>query len=70
LSIDLLVPVSAFNDRFEDRLHVVNRAHEEEDANTEMSPGDNQNGDDHVLTREWHALMGKRIAMGTARLRL
>jgi hypothetical protein len=69
LSIDLLVPVSAFDDRFEDRLHVVNRARKE-DANTEMSPGDNQNGDDRVLTREWHALTGKRIAMGIARLRL
>jgi hypothetical protein len=45
LSIDLLVPASAFDDRIEDRLHAVNRAREE-DANTEMSPGDNQNGDD------------------------
>jgi hypothetical protein len=68
LSIDPLVPASAFDERFKDRLRAVNRAREEEeeeeDANTEqMSPGGNQNGDDRVLTREWHAPTGKRIAV-------
>lgn len=68
LSIDPLVPASAFDERFKDRLRAVNRAREEEeeedDANTEQtSPGGNQNGDDRVLTREWHAPTGKRIAV-------
>jgi hypothetical protein len=63
LSIDPLVPASTFDERFKDRLRAVNRAREEEDANTETSPGGNQNGDDRVLTREWHAPTGKRIAV-------
>jgi hypothetical protein len=64
LSIDPLVPASAFDERFKDRLRAVNRARDEDDANTEQtSPGDNQNGDDRVLTREWHAPTGKRIAV-------
>lgn len=64
LSIDPLVPASAFDERFKDRLRAVNRAREEEDADTEQtSPGGNQNGDDRVLTREWRAPTGKRIAV-------
>ena len=64
MSIDPLVPASAFDERFKDRLRAVNRTREEEDANTEQtSPGGNQNGDDRVLTREWQALAGKRIAV-------
>ena len=67
LSIDPLVPSSAFDERFKDRLRAVNRAQEEEeeeDANTEQtSPGGNQAGDDRVLTREWRAPTGKRIAI-------
>lgn len=64
LSIDPLVPASAFDERFKDRLRAVNLAREEEDANTEQtSPGGTQNGDDRVLTREWHAPTGKRIAV-------
>jgi hypothetical protein len=71
LSIDPLVPASTFDERFKDRLRAVNRAREDDDddddddANTEQqtSPGGNQNGDDRVLTREWHAPTGKRIAV-------
>jgi len=70
LSIDPLAPASAFDERFKDRLRAVNRARDEddeedeEDANPEQtSPGGNQNGDDRVLTREWHAPTGKRIAV-------
>jgi hypothetical protein len=66
LSIDPLVPASAFDERFQDRLRAVNRAREDDDddANTEQtSPGGNQNGDDRVLTREWRAPTGKRIAV-------
>jgi hypothetical protein len=66
LSIDPLVPASAFDERFKDRLHAVNRAREEEEEDTnaeQASPGDNQNGDDRVLTREWRAPAGKRIAV-------
>ena len=64
LSIDPLVPASAFDERFKDRLRTVNRAREEDDANTEQtSPGGSQNGDDRVLTREWQAPTGKRIAV-------
>jgi hypothetical protein len=64
LSIDPLVPASAFDERFKDRLRAVNRAREEDDANTEQtSPGGNENGDDRVLTRDLHAPTGKRIAV-------
>jgi hypothetical protein len=65
LSIDPLVPASAFDERFKDRLRAVNRAREDDDdANTEQTSfGGNQNGDDRVLTREWHAPTGKRIAV-------
>ena len=64
LSIDLLVPASAFDERFKDRLRAVNRTREEEDANTEQtSPRGNQNGDDRVLMCEWQAPAGKRIAI-------
>lgn len=64
LSIDPLVPSSAFDERFKDRLRAVNRAQEEEDANTEQtSPGGNEAGDDRILTREWRAPSGKRIAI-------
>jgi hypothetical protein len=58
------VPSSAFDERFKDRLRAVNRAQEEEDANTEQtSPGGNEAGDDRILTREWRAPSGKRIAI-------
>ena len=64
LSIDPLVPASAFDERFKDRLRAVNLAREDDDANTEQtSPGDNHNGDDRVLTRDWQAPTGKRIAV-------
>jgi hypothetical protein len=66
LSIDPLVPASAFDERFKDRLRAVNRARDDDDddANAEQtSPGGNQNGDDRILTREWHAPTGKRIAV-------
>jgi hypothetical protein len=36
----------SFDERFKDRLRAVIRACEEEDANTETSPGGNQNGDE------------------------
>jgi SPX domain protein involved in polyphosphate accumulation/uncharacterized membrane protein YidH (DUF202 family) len=64
LSIDPLVPSSAFDERFKDRLRAVNRAQEEEDANAaQTSPEGNEAGDDRILTREWHAPSGKRIAI-------
>jgi vacuolar transporter chaperone complex subunit 4 len=64
LSIDPLVPSSTFDERFKDRLRAVSHDHGEDDANTEQtSPVGNENGDDRVLTREWRAPMGKRIAV-------
>jgi hypothetical protein len=64
LSIDPLVPSSTFDERFKDRLRAVDHAREEEEANgAQTSPGDNETGDDRILTREWHAPSGKRIAI-------
>ena len=64
LSIDPLVPSSTFDERFQDRLRAVNNAREEDEANgAQSSPRDNENGDDRVLTRDWHAPSGKRIAI-------
>ena len=64
LSIDPLVPSSTFDERFKDRLRAVNHAREEEEENgAQTSPGDNGTGDDRILTREWHAPSGKRIAI-------
>ncbi|KAI0303588.1 SPX-domain-containing protein [Multifurca ochricompacta] len=64
LSIDPLVPSSAFDERFKDRLRAVKRAHDEAEANAEQaSPRSDDTGDDRILTREWRAPLGKRIAV-------
>ncbi|KAI0255140.1 SPX-domain-containing protein [Lactifluus subvellereus] len=64
LSIDPLVPASTFDERFQDRLRAVKRANEEAEANAgQTSPGSGETGDDRVLTREWRAPLGKRIAI-------
>ena len=64
LLIDPLVPSSTFDERFKDRLREVKRAHDEVEVHTaRSSPTGNENGDDRVLTREWHAPSGKRIVV-------
>jgi hypothetical protein len=70
LSIDPLVPSSTFDERFKDRLRAVKNAQDEgEDEDdvhvhtAQTSPTGNENGDDRILTREWHAPSGKRIAI-------
>lgn len=65
LLIDPLVPSSTFDERFKDRLCEVKRAHDDEvEVHTaQTSPTGNENGDDRVLTREWHAPSGKRIVV-------
>ncbi|KAH9995669.1 SPX-domain-containing protein [Russula compacta] len=61
LSIDPLVPASAFDERFKDRLRAVEYA--QQDGEEQASPGSNDTGDDRILTREWRAPQGKRIAV-------
>jgi hypothetical protein len=69
LSIDPLVPSSTFDERFKDRLRAVKNAQDDEDEDeddvhtAQTSPAGNENGDDRILTREWHAPSGKRIAI-------
>jgi hypothetical protein len=64
LSIDPLVPSSAFDERFKDRLRAVNHADEDDEANSaQTSVRENETGDDRILTREWRAPTGKRIAV-------
>jgi hypothetical protein len=64
LSIDPLVPSSTFDERFKDRLRAVKNAQDEVEVHTaETSPTGNENGDDRILTRDWHAPSGKRIAI-------
>ncbi|KAF8271216.1 VTC domain-containing protein [Lactarius quietus] len=66
LSIDPLAPSSTFDERFQARLNAVKRADEEAEAEAEadeaQARGDGT-GDDRILTREWHAPPGKRIAI-------
>ena len=61
LSIDPLAPSSTFDERFKARLNAVKRAEEEAEAD-EAQAGDGT-GDDRILTREWRAPPGKRIAI-------
>lgn len=61
LSIDPLVPSSAFDERFKDRLRAAKYA--QQDGEEQASPGSNDTGDDRILTREWRAPQGKRIAV-------
>jgi hypothetical protein len=68
LSIDPLVPSSTFDERFKDRLRAVKRAQDEDEDDVEVhtaeaSPSSNRNGDDRIMTREWHAPAGKRIVV-------
>ncbi|KAH9003194.1 SPX-domain-containing protein [Lactarius hatsudake] len=64
LSIDPLAPSSTFDERFKARLRAVKRADEEAEADeTQVSPRSDETGDDRVLTREWRAPPGKRIAI-------
>jgi hypothetical protein len=64
LEIDPLVPSSAFDERFKDRLRAANQARDEDEVSAvETSPGGNGTGDDRILTRDWHAPAGKRIAV-------
>lgn len=65
LSIDPLVPSSTFDERFKDRLRAVQKAQDDEvEVHTaQTSPTGNENGNDRILTREWHAPSGKRIAV-------
>ncbi len=60
LSIDPLAPSSTFDERFKARLRAVKRANEEAEA--DEGQGDEAE-DDRVLTREWRAPPGKRIAV-------
>lgn len=64
LSIDPLVPSSTFDERFKDRLREVKRAHDEDEVHiAQTGPTGNEDGDDRMLTREWHAPSGKRIVV-------
>ncbi|KAI9439785.1 SPX-domain-containing protein [Lactarius indigo] len=64
LSIDPLAPSSTFDERFKARLRAVKRADEEAEADeTHVNPRSDETGDDRVLTREWRAPPGKRIAI-------
>lgn len=64
LSIDPLAPSSKFDERFKARLNAVKRANEEAEADeADASAEGDGTGDDRILTREWHAPPGKRIAI-------
>jgi hypothetical protein len=64
LSIDPLVPSSTFDERLQDRLRAVERAHYDGEADAaQSSPRSGETGDDRILTREWRAPSGKRIAV-------
>ena len=64
LSIDPLAPSSTFDERFKARLNAVKRANEEAEADeAQASAGGDGTGDDRILTREWRAPPGKRIAI-------
>jgi hypothetical protein len=60
LSIDPLIPSSAFDERLQDRLQAVKRAHED---GVNAVHGNDEMGDDRILSREWRAPLGKRIAV-------
>jgi hypothetical protein len=64
LSIDPLAPSSTFDERFKARLNAVKLADEEaEAAEAQASAEGDGTGDDRILTREWRAPPGKRIAI-------
>ncbi|KAI0264371.1 SPX-domain-containing protein [Gloeopeniophorella convolvens] len=69
LSIDPLAPSSAFDETFRNRLRAAKHASEEAArARDDEGDGDDEDGDgtpsdDRVLTREWRAPAGKRIAV-------
>jgi hypothetical protein len=60
LSIDPLIPSSAFDERLQDRLQAIKCAHDDE---TNAAHRNGETGDDRILTREWRAPLGKRIAV-------
>ena len=64
LSIDPLAPSSTFDERFKARLDAVKHANEEaEAAEAQANARGDGTGDDRILTREWSAPPGKRIAI-------
>ncbi|KAI0067276.1 SPX-domain-containing protein [Artomyces pyxidatus] len=60
MSIDPLAPSSAFDETFKNRLRGEAQRRAQGGGDADEGPG---NGDDRVLTREWHAPTGKRIAV-------